>query len=108
MRLKRFKYEKSSPLKYCYVKLSSTWNEVKATIASDFDLDVTSDTIESSSIVVADSELHEEESIPTLESYLHHRKGGIGRTTFGLYISSALSEEVLNLTPLSHLNIANL
>ena len=55
MRLKRFKYEKSSPLKYCYVKFSSTWNEVKATIASAFDLDVTSDTIESSSIVVADS-----------------------------------------------------
>ena len=47
MRLKRFKYEKSSPLKYCYVKLSSTWNEVKATIVSAFDLDVTSDTIES-------------------------------------------------------------
>ena len=96
MRLKRFKYEKSSPLKYCYVKLSSTWNEVKATIASAFDLDVTSDTIESSSIIVADSELHEEESIPTLESYLHHRKGGIGRTTFGLYVSSGLREEVLN------------
>ena len=56
---------------------------MKATIASAFDLDVTSDTIESSSIIVADSELHEEESIPTLESYLHYRKGGIGRTTFG-------------------------
>lgn len=70
MRLRRFKYEKNSPLKSCYVKLSSTWNEVKATIASAFGLNLTTTSIESSSIVVGDSELHEEKSIPTLESYL--------------------------------------
>lgn len=96
MRLRRFKYEKSSPLKSCYVKLSSTWNEVKATIASAFRLDLTTTSIESSSIIVGDSELHEEKSIPTLESYLHHRKGGISRTTFGLHFTS---EEVINLNP---------
>lgn len=42
------------------------------------------------------------------ELYLHHRKGGIGRTTFGLYVSSGLREEVLNWIPLSHLNIPDL
>ena len=69
---------------------------MKATVASAFGLDLTTTSIESSSIIVGDSELHEEKSIPTLESYLHHRKGGISRTTVGLHFTS---EEVINLNP---------
>lgn len=68
------------------MKLSSTWNEIKATIALDFELDVATTPIESSSIIIGDSEVHEEQFIPTLESYVHHRKGGIGHANFELWI----------------------
>lgn len=85
MRLKRLKYERKSTLKSCYVNLSSTWSEVKSKIASAFDLNITT-LLEEASLIVADSELVEDESVPTLQKYLHNRKSGLGRTVFGLYI----------------------
>ena len=72
MRLKRLKYENRSAQKTCFFKLSS--------------LDIAKSEIESSSIIIADSELHEKGSTTTLEGYLHQRKSGITRTTYSLYV----------------------
>ena len=62
-------------------------------IASAYQLDITKSEIESSSIIFADSELHEKGSTTALEGYLHQCKCGITRTTYGLYVP-ALEEMV--------------
>ena len=94
MRLKRLKYERKSTLKSCYVNPNSTWSAVKSKIASAFDLDITN-VVEEASLIVADSELVEDESVPTLQKYLQHRKSGLGRTVFGLYIPATEVEVVI-------------
>ena len=57
-------------------------------IASAFALDVPESQIKQFSIILSDSEFQEEESIPTLQSYLTFCKGGVGHTVFGLYVAS--------------------
>ena len=88
MKLKCYRYEKGSPLNTCYFKLSSTWEAIKIAIASAFALDVLECRIKQFSIILSDSQFQEEESIPTLQSYLTFRKGGVGHTIFGLYVPS--------------------
>ena len=51
MRLKRFKYEKNSPLKSCYIKLSNIW----AAIASAYSMEVSAAELEASSIIIANA-----------------------------------------------------
>ena len=84
MGLKGVKYERRSTLKSYSMNLNSTWGE----IASAFDLEVTAYLIEGSSLI-ANSELVQGESIPTLKKYLYHRKCVLGHTVFVLYAPEA-------------------
>ena len=91
MGLKGVKYERRSTLKSCSMNLNSTWDEVKSKIASAFDMEVTAYLIEGSSLI-ANSELVQDESIPTLKKYLYHHKCVLGHTVFVLYAPEAEDE----------------
>ena len=98
MRLKRFKYEKSSPLKTCFFEKSLTWAAMKAKIAVAFDVHDCRD----STIIIADSELEIDNTMPTLGAYLVNRHTPMGRTVVGLCVSEADSSDEVRIFALLH------